>query len=199
MFATYEDVQELRSLVTRVVRGMLRHGKVSSVDVDAGTLVVSIALDEGEHKPHPMPWFQRSTEHRPPSVGDHATVIDPSLGNGGAIALVGWPSLARPPAGGGGDVDVIAKTERKAVIDSPEVEIGQAPEDYAALAAKVLSELNAFKEDLDAFKVAFDGHTHAVATTGTQTAQSGTAAPVLSPAPTAHTPGSVACEQVKVS
>src|SRR6187549_1214139 len=46
--------------------------------------------------------------------------------------------------------------------------------DFVALAAEVLDRLTTLQ-------VAFDAHTHAVATTGTAAAQTGTAAPVASP------------------
>lgn len=59
---------------------------------------------------------------------------------------------------------------------------------FAAIAEKV-------QQALDDIKAAFNSHTHAVATTGSATAQSGTAAPVTSPIATL---GPVAAQNVKV-
>jgi phage baseplate assembly protein gpV len=103
------QLEDLRRQVDLIRHGLVRLGTVQLVDADAGTVVVEYAAEEGEPtaKSLPMPWMQRSTEHRPPVVGDHALVLDPSMGNGGGVAVCGWPSEARPAAGGGGELDVI--------------------------------------------------------------------------------------------
>jgi len=210
----YREFEELRREVERVRRGIVRHGSVSSVDSGSGKVVVKYDGEDAggaELKSLPMPWLQRSTEHRPPVAGDHVVVLDPSLGNGGALAICGWPSDAKPPAGGGGNIDVIfrdrsgpngdvydsgTRTTKSdhVVIDSADVKIGQNPTDFAALAQKVLDELNRVKVDFDALKSAL--------TTIAGVAPSGGGAVVFTPwtttIPTAHTPGSVAASQVKV-
>jgi hypothetical protein len=66
-------------------------------------------------------------------------------------------------------------------------------QDFVALAAKVLSELNAVKTDLQAVKTTFDSHVH-ILTLAAQAGAggTGTAAPPASGIPAPHTPSSVA-------
>jgi len=133
------DLEDLRNEV-RLIRSLIRMAKVKTVDVAACTVVVEYHSTDATNQPslsHPMPWLQRGTEHRPPAVGDHAVVLDTSLGKGAAVAITGWPSTAKPPAGGGGDVDTLAQTTRRVRVHSTDIELGQAPSDYAALASKV--------------------------------------------------------------
>lgn len=71
------------------------------------------------------------------------------------------------------------------------VELGLTPDDFVALASRVLDELESVKADFDALKTAYDGHKHsspAGGTTGTPDTM----------APSAHTPASVASSTVKV-
>jgi hypothetical protein len=66
------------------------------------------------------------------------------------------------------------------------------PSDYAALAQKVLDELNNVKTDLSAMKTAHNGHTHVAPSGGGVTDT-----PSLSFADP-HSPASVACQTTKV-
>lgn len=66
------------------------------------------------------------------------------------------------------------------------------PTDHAALAAKVLTELESIKADFDALKAAFDAHVHGGVLGGPSST-----APPAAPAPDAHTPASVASQYIK--
>lgn len=63
------------------------------------------------------------------------------------------------------------------------------PTDFAALAGKVLAELDLVKADFDALKAAYDAHTHTSSGSG----------PPGAPLPAAHTPASVASAFVKAN
>lgn len=163
------DVGDLRRTLSLLRKGLVRLGKVSAVDVAACTVVVEYAgVDalEAAAKSHPMPWLQRSTEHRPPAVGDHAVVIDPSLGMGSALAITGWPSTARAAPEGAAQKHVLYAGQDPAWVKSPDVRLGRDPTDHAALATRVRAELDAVKADLDAIRAAYNAHTHVVATSG---------------------------------
>lgn len=217
------QLEELRRQMDLIRHGLVRQGVVQAVDATAGTVVVEYHAEESEPKYRslPMPWLQRSTEHRPPAVGDHALVLDPSMGNGGALAICGWPSTAKPPAGGGGSVDVLHR-DRSAehydtyaagtrtvkadvvVVESPDISLGESPTDFVALAELVLAELQDIKTDLDGVKSSFDTHTHGGVFGGTGSAPGLTTPPSSGPTgtppisiPTPHTPASVAAEQVR--
>lgn len=108
----YRMVAGIRSTLRLVRRGLVRLGAVKTVDLQACTIVVEYDDTDEDDQPvesEPMPWFQRSTEHHPPVVGDHVLVLDPSLGMGSAIAIVGWPSTAKPAPENAGEKHVIHK------------------------------------------------------------------------------------------
>jgi hypothetical protein len=157
------DVREVRSEVERMRKGMLRTGAVKTVDTSAGTL--SVDYGGTDRVSAPMPWFDPPTSHRPPAVGDLVLVIDPSLGRGAAVALVGWPSTANPSPLPGDDHALyvgdhaaviqsagVAITSSEAttietagltiessdavVIVSSDISLGESPSDYAALSAR---------------------------------------------------------------
>lgn len=157
----FRTVQEVAQTVRLLANGLIRIGKVHSVDPVECVIVVEylhLAADGQPHRSLPMPWLQRSTEHRPPAVGDHAVVLDPSLGNGGAIAITGWTSTARPVPGGAGDYHAIFVTPDgqdgdsygdgvrtikapSVIVHSPDIELGESPTDYASLATRVDEEI----------------------------------------------------------
>lgn len=68
------------------------------------------------------------------------------------------------------------------------------PDDWVALAGLVLGELQDVKADLDAFKSAFDAHTHQYSPGPSAPTPT---APPLTPFPTPHTPQSVASSLVR--
>jgi hypothetical protein len=123
----------------------VRLGKVKTVDTLTCTVVVEFpgTNTAGEASTSlPVPWLQRSTEHRPPAVGDHAILIDPSLGNGAGLAITGWPSaLNLSPGVSSSDHTLYSGTDVCKVV-SPTFEAGLAPTGYAALAAKTDTELD---------------------------------------------------------
>jgi len=134
----YREIQTLRRQVDLMRKCLVRLGKVSSVDVAECTVVVEFPLAAVHGEPSrslPVPWLQRSTEHRPPAVGDHAVVIDPSLGYGAGVAITGWPSAAMP-APGATSKHVLYAGSENVRISSPNVELGVTPTDYAALASR---------------------------------------------------------------
>lgn len=90
----YREVQDLRRQVNLMRKGLVRLGKVHSVNTTTCTVVIEFAGEDSANSP-PVPWLQRSTEHRPPAVGDHAILIDPSLGSGAGLAITGWPSAVK--------------------------------------------------------------------------------------------------------
>lgn len=117
----YRAIEDLKRVVSLLRRGLVRMGKVHSVDASAGTIVIEYSEEDATGQPlrsYPMPFLQRSHEHRPPVVNDHVLVLDPSLGNGGAIAFPGWPSTARPPVEGGGNGNVVYSGPETALIKS---------------------------------------------------------------------------------
>lgn len=201
------DVQKLRRDFDMVRKVLLRQGTIDSVDTLLCTVVVKFPGEDARGTPlksNPMPWLQRSTEHRPPAIGDHALVFDPSLGNGAAVVIAGWPSTLKPSPLPGADHVLYSGTATAKVI-STDVQLGVAPTDFAALATRVLAELEAVKEDLDGFKETFDLHTHAGLFGGTASAAALTSPPSANVAglpatafPEPHTPESVAASQVKV-
>ena len=124
------QLEELRREVALVRRVLVRLGKVHTVDVAACTVIVEWTGDDAsgsKAKSLPVPWLQRSTEHRPPAVGDHAVVFDPSLGNGAAVALIGWPSTARPAPDTAGQKHVLYSGTDPCKVISPTVELGKRP------------------------------------------------------------------------
>lgn len=139
----YGKIEGVTRTVKLLQRGLVRLGTVLTVDTTACTVVIAFPGTDASgapNKSHPMPWLQRSSEHRPPAVGDHAVVLDPSLGMGAAIAITGWPSTARPSPGGIGEHVLYAGTD-KAKVASPDVELGVGPTQFAALSNKVDAEL----------------------------------------------------------
>lgn len=137
------EVEELRRDMALMRKVLVRQGVVQSVTAVTGTVVVQFPGTDATGLPAkslPVPWFQRGTEHRPPAMGDHALVIDPSLGNGGGVALIGWPSTLRPPPAAG--VKTLLYSGSDAVgIDSTSVALGSLlptpPVDFAANATLV--------------------------------------------------------------
>lgn len=108
----YRQVATLRSTLEQLKRGIMRLGEVKTVDLTECTIVVEYDDEDEDGAPvqsMPMPWFQRSTEHQPPVIGDHVLVIDPSLGMGASFAIVGWPSTAKPAPEAGGPKHVLLK------------------------------------------------------------------------------------------
>lgn len=193
----WAEIEQLKSAINLLRRGLVRVGTVDSVNATLGTVVVAFvgeAADGGALKSPPIPWLQRSTEHRPPAAGDHAIVIDPSLGMGGALAITGWVSLTKPAAGAGGSAHVLYAGTDQCKVIATDIRLGVLPADFAALASLVLAELQAVQADFAAFKTTFDTHVH----TSACTAGGATTAPTATPAPTAHTPASVAASQVRV-
>ena len=122
----------LESEVRRIRSGLVRMGTVAAVDATKGTIRVTYPSGVTSA---PMPWFQRGSEHRPPTAGEHVVVLDPSLQGSSAVALVGHPSLAQPPAMGGGEKQVVVADA--IVVEDGVVKLGANPTDYAALASKV--------------------------------------------------------------
>lgn len=105
-----QDVKRIRSTLRLLRRGLVRFGDVKTVDPTACVVTVEYADLDADGAPvssDTVPWFQRSSEHRPPLVGDHAIVIDPSLGHGAAVAITGWASTAKPAPASGGNKHVI--------------------------------------------------------------------------------------------
>lgn len=140
----YRRLEELGRAVALMQKTIMRQGTVQSVDALAGTVVVQFAGEDAAGQPLlslPVPWLQRSTEHRPPAVGDHALVLDPSLGNGAGVAFTGWPSTAKPPADGGTQRHVLYAGDDTVRVKSKHVELGVDPDDYPALASRVDAEL----------------------------------------------------------
>lgn len=140
------EVEELRRDMALMRKVLVRQGVVQSVNTVAGTVVVQFPGVDAAGQPAtslPVPWFQRGTEHRPPAVGDHALVIDPSLGNGAGVALIGWPSTVRPPPAAGAKTLLYSGSDAVG-IDSPTIALGTLlpapPNDYAALASRVDAE-----------------------------------------------------------
>jgi phage baseplate assembly protein gpV len=150
-------VADLETEIRRIRAGLVRVGNVASVDATAGTIMVAYLSGVTSA---PMPWFQRGSEHRPPIVGEHVLVLDPSLQGTSSIALVGHPSEANPPAAGGGDKHVlhsdaggdsdtytqgtrtlaVRKLVAKAgaiALEADAIELGSSPSDFAALASRV--------------------------------------------------------------
>lgn len=98
------EVQEIRRTVSLIRKTLIRFGTVQLIDPVLCTVVVLFPGTDALGAPLlslPVPWLQRSSEHRPPLIGDHAIVIDPSLGNGAGLAICGWTSLVKPAAEGG--------------------------------------------------------------------------------------------------
>ena len=198
------DLEELKRTFELLRRGLVRIGAVHSVDTSACTVVVEYAGAEvtgGPVRSLPMPWLQRSTEHRPPAAGDHALVLDPSLGNGGALAICGWPSTAKPAADDGGDVDVLFRErggpngdvydagtrtiKADAVeIDSSDIALGVNPTDYPALAQLVTAQFDTLKS--------------AIQSAGTSPNDGGATFKAALVASLATWPGEIAAQQVKV-
>jgi phage baseplate assembly protein gpV len=138
------DIAELRRLLALLRKVLIRQGTIDSVDTTACTVVVAfpnVDVLGVPSKSHPMPWLQRSSEHRPPAVGDHALVLDPSLGAGAGLVIVGWPSTAKPSPGIATSSHVLYKGTETAKVDSPDVQLGVSPTDFAALAAKTNAEI----------------------------------------------------------
>jgi hypothetical protein len=197
-----KSLADLSSKVTRIMAAMVAVGTVETVDASAGTVRIRMLMtdDDGTRLlSRPMPWFQRSTEHRPPNVGDHVFILDPSLGRGGAVAICGWPSLARPPVDGGGAAHTLYSGPAQVRVQSTDVRFGQDPTDFPALASRVLSELQSVRTDLAGFKSTFDAHVHVVTGAMPAGAAPVSASPTLTPAPAPHTPQSVAAQHVRVS
>lgn len=203
------ELAELRQLLSLLRKVLIRQGTIDSVDTTACTVVVVFPNEDVQGAPaksHPMPWLQRSSEHRPPAVGDHALVLDPSLGAGAGLVIVGWPSTLKPSPGVATSAHVLYKGTEAASIYSPDVQLGVAPTDFASLASRVLAELNSVKTDLDGFKSVFDLHTHGGAFGGTGSGPAITTPPTSAPPPSIvpqafpapHTPASVAAAQVKI-
>lgn len=137
----YKATEDARRTLSLMRRGLLRLGSVFSVDSTAGTIVVDYGEEDATGQPlrsYPMPWLSRSTEHRPPLVGDHVLVLDPSLGNGGALAFPGWPSEARPPVEGGGPGNVIYSGDQSALIKSDSTQIMATPDDVTVTSDAVV-------------------------------------------------------------
>lgn len=137
------DLAELRRVLSLLRKVLIRQGTIDSIDTTACTVIVAFANADVlgvPAKSHPMPWLQRSSEHRPPAVGDHALVIDPSLGAGAGLVIVGWPSTAKPSPGIATSSHVLYKGTETAKVDSPDVQLGVSPTDFAALAAKTNAE-----------------------------------------------------------
>lgn len=157
------DVRELRAELERMRKCMLRTGAVKTVDTSAGTITVDYGGTDRVSAP--MPWFDAPTSHRPPNVGNLVLVIDPSLGRGAAVALVGWPSTANPSPLPGDDhalyvgehravihsagVEIVSsaattvetagltvESSEPITLQASEVKLGESPTDYAALAAR---------------------------------------------------------------
>lgn len=135
------DLAELRRLLSLLRKVLIRQGTIDSVNTLTCTVVVAFPSDGLPVKSHPMPWLQRSSEHRPPAVGDHALVLDPSLGAGAGLVIVGWPSTAKPSPGLATSAHVLYKGTETAKVDSPDVQLGVSPTDFAALAAKTNAEI----------------------------------------------------------
>jgi phage baseplate assembly protein gpV len=137
------ELEALRRQVALVRKVLVRLGTVQSVNTATCNVVVQFTGEDATGAPSlsfPIPWFQRGSEHRPPSVGDHALVVDPSLGNGAAVAIVGWPSTAKPSPGAD-TTHVLYSGSATCKVSAPLVELGVAPTDFAALAARVDAEL----------------------------------------------------------
>lgn len=199
----WQLVEDVKRGVQLLRNGLVRYGVVDSVDPVEGTLVVDYAGTVA--KSYAMPWVQRSTENRIPPVGDHVIVLDPSLGSGQAVAIVGWVSQATPPLASGGsevlyegDSPVEITTSSSVTVASDQVDLGQAA-DFVALAQDVLNELQAVKTDLDAVKATFDAHVHITTATVGASATPGVLAPPAASIPPPHTPASVAAQHVKAS
>jgi hypothetical protein len=144
----HRSTEDSKRTLALLRRGLLRLGSVQSVDDDAGTLVVEYPEEDATGQPlrsYPMPWLQSSTSHRPPLVGDHVLVLDPSLGNGGALALPGWPSEARPPVEGGGPGHVLYSGDQSALIKSDSTQIMATPDDVTITADEVVMASDAVK------------------------------------------------------
>lgn len=96
----------------------------------------------------------------------------------------------------GGTIEVTAAT--KVVVSAPLVELA-GNTDAAARASLVLSELTALRNTVNALVLAYNGHTHPVATTGSASAQTGTAFATGATAAVPTSVSSVASTKVKLS
>lgn len=139
----YREIQDLSRQVKLIRKGLVRLGKVHSINTTTCTVIVEFAgegVDGSSAKSLPVPWLQRSTEHRPPVVGDHAVVIDPSLGNGAGLAITGWPSAANVSPGVATSDHVLYSGTAACKVASTDVRLGVAPTDFAALASRTDAE-----------------------------------------------------------
>lgn len=101
----------------------------------------------------------------------------------------------RPTGGEPGEVVVYNHTGAtiRITVDG-DVEVTPANGRKVRLGSSGASDPVALKSDLDALKTWLDAHTHPVATTGTATAQTGTAAPSTAPSPAPSSSGKVDAE-----
>ena len=197
----WRAIEDLRRTASLLRNGLVRYGSVKSVDASAGTLVVTFASGQDSYA---MPWVQRSTEQRVPPVGDHVIVLDPSLGSGQAVALVGWSSQATPPAETDGsevlylgEQDTIIATTAHLTLAGDKADIAAAS-DFVALSTPTDDAVAALQQKLDAFIATFNAHIHVTtATVGTGPVG------VIAPTTTTETPvgaqGSVAAADTRAS
>lgn len=156
------ELDQLRRDLARLSK-IVRLGVVDSVNTTTCTVVLAFTGQKDAQgnplKSLAVPWLQRSTEHRPPAVGDHAVLLDPSLGLGGGVAMTGWSSVAKPPAGGGGAGHVLYQGAATAKVVATAIELGTGlVTDYAANATKTDAEFARIWNMLSAWTpVANDG------------------------------------------
>lgn len=118
-----------------------------------------------------------------PLAGAEGIALFPNGDRGHPLVVAVADRRYRPTGGEAGEVTVYSETgARVRLLASGDIEIQPAPggevfvrqDGGSALKLPTLA-------DHEALRLAFNGHTHAVATTGTATAQTGTAAVVASP------------------
>jgi len=170
-------------------RAVVRGAHVSDVtgDPGGGGNVTARHFGPPGEDSQPLPGDYVATERAPGSGREQVT---------------GYADTKNQPKAAGGEVRRYARDPASGTIvgvlwlrNDGTVEVGLEPDDFAALASKVLGELEAVKADIDAVKSAFDAHTHSYNPgPGSPTT---TAAPA-SPMPSPHTPESVASTTVKV-
>lgn len=169
----------LRPLAVRVANGVAR-AVVQLVNDGTKLQLVQLGALPGET-------LDRAEHHQPfgfssvPLAGAEAVVVFPGGDRGHPLVVVVSDRRHRPTDGEPGQITLYNQaTPRVILLPDGHVEIRS--KDGTATKLPTLA-------DYEALRAAFNSHTHAVATTGSATAQTGTAAAVVTPvaAPTGTT------------
>ena len=193
-----EVFDRLLAPVRRRLRLIVTRGVVAASDDDARLQTLSLALLADEHRSKIPRLQQFGFSSRPP---EGAEVLAVSVGGDRAqmMAIACDDRRTRPTGLEPGECCLWTPDSGKRVHcrANGQVDLGGEPEDFVALAAKVRSELDAIKGDLDALKSWAGTHAHAVSTSGTANAQTGSTTSVLSSPSLTWSPSDVAAEEVR--